>query len=50
MNKKEKNIELELNVIIVIISIFQHIKKVFWAMHRWQTKYMKCPKCSKWSW
>lgn len=23
---------------------------MFWAMHMGRTRYMKCPKCSKWSW
>ncbi len=23
---------------------------VFWAMHAGRTRYMKCPKCDKWSW
>ena len=25
-------------------------KNVFWAMHMGRTRYMKCPKCNKWSW
>ena len=25
-------------------------KSVFWAMHAGRTRYMKCPKCNKWSW
>ena len=25
-------------------------KSVFWAMHINRTRYMKCPKCGKWSW
>ncbi len=24
--------------------------KVFWAMHMGRTRYMRCPKCNKWSW
>ena len=25
-------------------------QSVFWAMHMGRTRYMKCPKCNKWSW
>ena len=32
---------------------YRHIPKyssVFWAMHMSRTRYMKCPKCTSWSW